>query len=88
MAAGRASAGAPALRGEMRGVDAAARAFTGVAKAARSTLVDGLAGAVVSVGGRPMAVFGFVVRDGRVAAIELTADPATLVAVELGPLRL
>jgi len=25
---------------------------------------------------------------GRVAAIELTADPATLAAVELGPLRL
>lgn len=86
MATGRASAGAPALRGEMRGVDAVARVFAGGAKAARLTLIDGLAGAVVSVGGRPMVVFGFVVRDGRVAAIELTADPATLAAVELGPL--
>lgn len=87
MAAGRASAGAPALRGEMRGVDAVARVFAGGARAARLALVDGLAGAVVSVGGRPMVVFGFVVRDGRVAAIELTADPATLAVVELGPLR-
>lgn len=87
MAAGRASAGAPPLRGEMRGVDAVARVFAGGARAARLTLVDGLAGAVVSVGGRPMAVFGFVVLDGRVVTIELTADPATLAVVELGPLR-
>jgi RNA polymerase sigma factor (sigma-70 family) len=87
MAAGRASAGAPALSEEMRGVDAVARVFAGGAKAARLTLVDGLAGAVVSVGGRPMAVFGFTVREGRVAGIELIADPETLAVLELEPVR-
>lgn len=87
MAAARASAGAPALSEEMRGVDAVVRAFAGGAKAARLALVDGLAGAVVSVGGRPMAVFGFTVRDGRIVGIELLADPQTLTVLELEPVR-
>ena len=85
MAASRASAGAPELSEEMNGVDAVARVFAGGAKAARLTLVDGLAGAVVSVGGRPMAVFGFTVRDGLIAGIELVSDPVTLAALELEP---
>ena len=68
----------------MRGVDAVGR-FPGGAKAARLALVDGSAGAVVAVGGRPMAVFGFIVRDGRIAAIELLADPEILAVVELEP---
>ncbi len=87
MAAARASAGAPALSEEMRGVDAVVRAFAGGAKAARLALVDGLAGAVVSVAGRPMAVFGFTVRDGRIVGIELLADPQTLSVLELEPVR-
>ncbi len=85
MATARVSAGAPALSEQMRGVDAVARVFAGGAKAARLTLVDGLAGAVVSVGGRPMAVFGFTVRDGRVAGIELLADLQTLAVLKLEP---
>jgi RNA polymerase sigma factor (sigma-70 family) len=85
MAASRASAGAPELSEEMHGIDAVARVFAGGAKAARLTLVDGLAGAVVSVGGRPMAVFGFTVRDGLIAGIELVSDPETLAALELEP---
>jgi RNA polymerase sigma-70 factor (ECF subfamily) len=87
MAAGRASAGAPALSEEMRGFDAVARVFAGGAKAARLVLVDGLAGAVVSVGGRPMVVFGFTVRGGRVVGIELLADPETLAILDLEPVH-
>ena len=56
-----------------RGVEAVARVFAGGARAARLALVDGLAGAVVSVGGRTMAVFDFTVRRGRVVGIELCA---------------
>ena len=63
MAAGRASAGAPALRSEVRGVDAVAQLFGGGARAARLVTVDGMAGAVVSAGGRPMVVFDFTLRD-------------------------
>ncbi len=85
MATSRASAGAPALSEEVRGIDAVARVFAGGAKAARLTLVDGLAGAVVSVGGRPMVVFDFTVRGGRIVGIELVADPETLAIVDLEP---
>ena len=71
----------------MHGVDAVARVFAGGAKAARLALVDGLPGAVVSVGGRPMAVFDFTVRSGRVVSIELLADPETLSILDLEPVR-
>jgi RNA polymerase sigma factor (sigma-70 family) len=87
MATARATAGAPALSEEMRGADAVVRVFAGGAKAARLALVDGLAGAVVSVGGRPMAVFDFTVGRGRVVGIELLADPETLGALDLEPVR-
>jgi RNA polymerase sigma-70 factor (ECF subfamily) len=87
MAASRASAGAPALSEEIRGVDAVARVFAGGARAARLALIDGVPGAVVSVGGRPMAVFGFTTRDGRVVGIEVLSDPETLGVLEVQPLR-
>ncbi len=85
MASSRVSAGAPELSAVMHGVDAVTRVFAGGAKAARLALVDGLPGAVVSVGGRPMAVFDFCVRGSRVVGIELLADPETLGALELAP---
>jgi RNA polymerase sigma factor (sigma-70 family) len=85
MATGRASAGAPALSDEMLGADAVARVFASGARAARLTLIDGLAGAVWSTGGRPQVVFGFTVRSGRVVGIELLADPATLDVLDLEP---
>lgn len=83
----RSSAGAPAVQAEMRGVDAVAQVFAGGARAARLTLVDGLAGAVVSIGGRPMAVFAFTVRGGRVVGIDLMSDPETRAALDLEPVR-
>jgi RNA polymerase sigma factor (sigma-70 family) len=83
MAAGRASAGAPALTSEVRGVDDVAQLFAGGARAAKLSLIDGLAGAVVTFRGRPMVAFAFTLREGRVAAIELLADPETLDALDL-----
>ena len=83
MAAGRASTGAPALSPEVRGADAVVQVFGGRAQAARLALVDGLAGAVFAVGGRPQVVFGFTVRHGRVVGIEMLADPETLGTLEL-----
>lgn len=87
MANARQSAGAPELAEEMHGIDAVTRVFAGGAKAARLTLVDGLAGAVVAVGGRPLVVFDFLVRSGRVVAIELIADHETLGALDLEPVH-
>jgi RNA polymerase sigma factor (sigma-70 family) len=86
MAAARASAGAPALHEELRGVDAVAQVFAGGARAARLCLVDGLAAAVVAVGGRPIAVFAFTVRDSLVVGIDLMSDPETLRSLDLMPL--
>lgn len=83
MASGRADAGAPALSPKVSGADAVARVFAGRAQVAMLTLVDGLAGAAFSVGGRPRVVFDFTVRGGRVVGIDLLADPETLEALEL-----
>jgi RNA polymerase sigma-70 factor (ECF subfamily) len=85
MNASRTDAGAPALSDEVRGPDAVAGVFAAGARAARPILVDGLAGAVFSMGGRPRVVFDFRVRGGRVVGIELLADRETLEALELEP---
>lgn len=86
MASARASAGAPELHEEVRGVDAVAQVFAGGARAARLCLVDGLAGAVVTVGGQPMAVFAFAVSDSLVVGIEVMSDPETIRSLDLAPL--
>ncbi|MGO9456162.1 MAG: sigma-70 family RNA polymerase sigma factor [Acidimicrobiales bacterium] len=71
---------------EVRGPVGVAETFAGRAQGARLTLVDGLAGAAWSVGGRPKVVFAFTVSAGRVVAIEMLGEPETLGALELEPL--
>jgi RNA polymerase sigma-70 factor (ECF subfamily) len=51
---------------------------TPLAPLARPALVNGSAGAIVDIGGRPFAVVSFTVRQGRIAAIDLVADPDKL----------
>jgi RNA polymerase sigma factor (sigma-70 family) len=68
---------------EVRGPDEVAQTFAGRARGARLTLVDGLAGAVWSVGGKPQVVFDFTVRGGRVVGIEMLGDPETLELLDL-----
>jgi RNA polymerase sigma-70 factor (ECF subfamily) len=46
-------------------------------------LVNGAAGVVVVLGGRPVAVMGFTVADGRVVAIDALSDPARLAGLDL-----
>ncbi|HXI16975.1 MAG TPA: hypothetical protein VNM48_11420 [Chloroflexota bacterium] len=41
----------------------------------RTALVSGSAGAVIAVGGRPIAVMGFTVTDGKIVEIDAIADP-------------
>jgi ketosteroid isomerase-like protein len=41
----------------------------------RPALVNGAAGVVVTVGGRPFAVLGFTVTAGRIVEIDAIADP-------------
>jgi RNA polymerase sigma-70 factor (ECF subfamily) len=51
---------------------------TPLAPLARPAVVNGAAGAVVEIGGRPFAVVSFAVRRGRIAEIDVVADPAKL----------
>ena len=75
--------GAPA---EVRGADAVAervRTFARLAAYARPVLVNGAAGFVVARRGRPLTVAGFTVTNGRIAEIDLLADPARLRRLDL-----
>ena len=73
---------APRARPPLVGASAVARQIlergTPLAPLARPALVNGSAGAIVDIGGRPFAVVSFTVRQGRIAAIDLVADPDKL----------
>ncbi|WP_431935326.1 RNA polymerase sigma factor SigJ [Micromonospora sp. RP3T] len=50
---------------------------------ARPVLVNGAAGVLVSAGGRPLSVMAFTVTGGRIAAVDVIADPHRLAALGL-----
>lgn len=60
-----------------------ARGYAGPEREVRTATVNGAAGAVVLVAGRPVSIMAFVVRDGRVAAIDVLADPARIARLDL-----
>lgn len=49
----------------------------------RPVLVNGVAGVVVAVEGRPLSVMAFTVTDGKIAAIDVLADPERLAALDV-----
>jgi RNA polymerase sigma factor (sigma-70 family) len=69
--------------GELHGARAVAEMFSGRARAARPTLVDGAVGLVWMQRGRPQMVFGFTIVDGTVVGIEFVADPARIGELDL-----
>jgi RNA polymerase sigma factor (sigma-70 family) len=87
-----AGAAHPAASMAIRGADAVARqALTGLAGALRvvhlrPALVNGAAGVVVTVRGRPFTVIGFTIVNGKIAEIDAIADPErvrTITAADL-----
>jgi RNA polymerase sigma factor (sigma-70 family) len=71
---------------EIRGAGAVAEQLRGGARLAgfaRPALVNGVAGLVVAPRGRPLAVAGFTVVDGRIAEIDVLADPARVRQLDL-----
>jgi RNA polymerase sigma-70 factor (ECF subfamily) len=66
------------LTSELRGAEAVAAQFAGAAQAAQVALIDGVPGGVWAIGGTPRVVFGFTIRNGKVAEIELAANPERL----------
>ena len=71
---------------EIRGAEAVveqARRGGRLAASARPALVNGAAGFVVAPRGRPVAVAGFTVANGKIVEIDLLADPTRLRALDL-----
>ncbi|HEX2577031.1 MAG TPA: sigma-70 family RNA polymerase sigma factor [Aquihabitans sp.] len=58
--------------------------FASPARAAVPVTVNGAAGVVIVARGRPVSVMGFTVVDGRVAAIDVVADPDRLAGLDPG----
>jgi RNA polymerase sigma factor (sigma-70 family) len=76
----------PGAPEEVRGariVASRALGYARLARFARPALVNGAAGLVVAPGGRPVAVIGFTVARGRIAEIDILADPARLRELDL-----
>lgn len=63
-----------------------ARGYAAPERQARPATVNGAAGAVIFVADRPAAVMGFVVRGGRITAIDVLADPTRLAGIDLSAL--
>jgi RNA polymerase sigma-70 factor (ECF subfamily) len=60
-----------------------ARSYAAPEREARPAVINGAAGAVIFVAGEPTAVMGFVVRGGRVAAIDVLADPERIARIDV-----
>ena len=73
----RAANGASAVAG-------LATSYAAPEREVRPAVVNGAAGAVILVDGRTTAIMGFVVRGGRIAAIDVLADPERIARVDLG----
>jgi ketosteroid isomerase-like protein len=77
------SRGAPPFARELRGAAVVAETFRGRARAAQLALVDGSPAAAWAPGGDPKTVFGFVVADGKIAEIQVIADPVRLAELDV-----
>src|SRR6185369_13360387 len=68
---------------ELRGSQEVAKWFNGRAQAARPTIMDGTAAAAWVPGGKVKVVFAFTFAGGKIAALELVADPARIAKMDL-----
>jgi RNA polymerase sigma-70 factor (ECF subfamily) len=71
------------LTSELHGAKAVAEKFTGAAQSAQLALIDGLPGAVWATAGTPRVVFIFTIRNAKVTAIELAANPNRLTRLQI-----
>jgi ketosteroid isomerase-like protein len=72
---------------DVRGARAVAEKFAGRAQGAQPVVLDGQAGAVWVHTGKPRMAFQFGIRDGKVIAITMIADPEYLGRIDLGKPR-
>jgi RNA polymerase sigma-70 factor, ECF subfamily len=80
----------PSASMAIQGADAVARQTLRGLKSAlrvaqvRPALVNGNAGVIVTVRGRPLSVMGFTVVDGKIAEIDSIADPERIRRIAAG----
>lgn len=86
LSAAREAYGAPKLAPEIRGAAAVAETFKGRAGAALPALVNGSVGLAWAPGGKPRAVFALTITSGKIAAIDLIADPERIRQVAIAVL--
>jgi RNA polymerase sigma-70 factor (ECF subfamily) len=79
----RASAGAPRLASEIRGVAAVASVFKSGAQAAQPALVGGEAGLAWAPAGKPVAVFDFTIAHGRIVEISVIMERRSIEALHV-----
>jgi RNA polymerase sigma-70 factor (ECF subfamily) len=85
-----AGAAQPEASMAIRGADAVARqALTGLSRGLRvarlhPALVNGAAGMVVAIRGRPFTVMGFTIAGGQIAEIDAVSDPGRVLAITAG----
>ena len=60
-----------------------ARSYAGPQREVRAATINGAAGAVIFVTGRATAIMAFVVRDQRITAIDVLADPERIARIDL-----
>jgi RNA polymerase sigma-70 factor (ECF subfamily) len=73
---------------DIRGAEAvASRARVAPGALVRPAWVNGAAGVLIIVGGRPAAIMGFTVTNGTIAAIDVIADPQRVQRLAAGVLR-
>ena len=71
---------------EVRGATTVAQHFNGRAQSAQVGLIDGALGIVVAPQGRLLLVLRPAIREGRIAAIDVVADPEHLRALDIAEL--
>jgi RNA polymerase sigma-70 factor, ECF subfamily len=78
--------GSPLAREPVVGRDAViteAERWSAMAPYGRPAIVNGAAGAVIGRPGRPFAVLGITVADGRITALDFVVDPAKLARITI-----
>jgi RNA polymerase sigma factor (sigma-70 family) len=75
--------GSGVVRGP-QGVAAQALRFADPSRIVHPALVNGAAGVVIAVDGKPVAIMGFTVVNDRIVAIDALADPERIGALDLG----
>ncbi len=73
--------------GDVHGAADVARIFAGRARAAQVATIDGGPGLVWRRDGRPQMLFEFTISGGRIAAIEMVADPQRLATADVRVMR-